>query len=78
MQLLYRFIHRHIGGVAVGDDHEPAIFLFFQHSVRAGVAVITPRVLLAVTLTIFAPLHIAISGFRVVIGIGHACAELDK
>ena len=78
MQLLYRFIHRHIGGVAVGNDHKPAVFLLFQHSVRAGVAVITPRVLLAVTLTVFATLHAEFSRFRVIVRVGHACTELDK
>ena len=62
----------------MGDDHEPAVLLFFQHSVRAGVAVITPRVLLAVTLTVFATLHSEFSGFRVIVRVGHACAELDK
>ena len=61
-----------------GTQDPDWVLLFFQHSVRAGFAVITPRVLLAVTMTVFATLHAEFVRFRVIVRVGHACTELDK
>nr|DAP28764.1 MAG TPA: hypothetical protein [Caudoviricetes sp.] len=76
--MLYGFIHRHIGRVAVCEDYGIPVRFGELNTIRTGFTVVTPCLLLTMTGSILSTAHTVFRSFRVIVRVDNTGAELNE